>query len=606
MLWRFLRLYGEARRGVPSDHSLGGDTVRIMDIADSSRPSDALSRLRVLTLALIIASLVVVLVARQAGGQVADTVIDQDEDGVEYVSGELIVTYEEDVSEAPVQSLTSEVEGVVEETLPAVDSQVVSFPEVVDEPEGAEREEVLEGKRQELESDPAVASADYNYLRKTSEAPNDPFYSRQTNLEKIRTPDAWTSSTSFKTQSKASIAVIDTGADLDHPDLRGKIVKTTNTANPLMNANDTDGHGTHVAGIAAAATNNGRGVAGVCPDCGLMIAKAESKEGFITGDAVIKAINWATNNDAEVINISLAGEGAIEAEREAVERAAAAGAVVVAAAGNESSSVRNYPAAYDDALAVSATTLDDRRASYSNYGGWIDLAAPGGAYSAIPNGYGTKTGTSMSSPTVGGVAGLLADSGLGKKDIESRLISTAVDLGPSGRDGSFGYGRVDAAKALSPDTGGSAGASRTDNTAPTVSNPNPRPGVRTKGRAVTIAATVRDRQTNLAKSNIALFVDGRRKGFNYNRSTDRLKRKMTFAPGRHRVKVVVRDGQGLSRTATWSFSVPRANPSSGTRTRAGGTFDDFLPGFHEDISGLIRVLTTPPDDDNRAGIAATV
>ncbi|MGI8649634.1 MAG: S8 family serine peptidase [Rubrobacter sp.] len=507
--------------------------------------------------ALFAASIMVVFVASQARGQVAEaSVIDRDENGAEYLSGELIVTYESDLDASPVGPLISGVEGVVEEALPAVDSQVVVFPEVVDESDAELREETLEEKRLDLESDPAVASADYNYLRETVAEPNDPLYSRQWYLEKISAPAAYSKTTTTSVEDGSRLAIVDTGADLDHPDLKSKIVastNTTNTADTSRNADDTTRHGTHVAGIAAAATNNERGIAGVCPDCGLMIAKTEDQNGFITGDAIVKAINWSVDNDADVINISLAGEGAIAAEQSAVERATAAGVTVVAAAGNESTNVRYYPAAYNGVLGVSATTRQDARASYSNFGNWIDFTAPGKAYATLPGAYGTKNGTSMASPMVAGVAGLLAGENLNRSQIQNKLISTATDLGPSGRDTSFGYGRVNASAALSTE----APRATSPNTAPTVSNPNPKPGVRTKGRAITVAATVRDRETNLAKSNITLFVDNGKKGFDYNRSTDRLTRKITLPPGKHRVKIVARDGQGLSKTTVWSFTIPR-------------------------------------------------
>lgn len=347
---------------------------------------------------------------------------------------------------------------------------------------------------------------------------------------------------------------MDTGIDLDHPDLAEKVIASRNTASPGGSADDTDGHGTHVAGITGAATDNGRGIAGACPDCGLMIAKTD-RGGFISGDALIRGINWAVNNDADVINISIAGEGAIAAEQEAVERATAAGITVIAAAGNEKTNVRHYPAAYPDVLGISASTRQDTRASYSNFGGWIDLAAPGEAYSTVPGAYATKNGTSMASPMVAGVAGMLAGEDLNRSQIQSRLISTATDIGPSGKDVYFGNGLVNAAAAV----GGQEEPQGVDppprNTAPTVSAPNPRPGVTTGNRAVTIAATVRDRETDLAKSNITLFVDGRKTGFGYSRATDRLTKKTTLAPGRHTVRVVARDGQGMSKTATWSFRV---------------------------------------------------
>ncbi|WP_162924424.1 S8 family peptidase [Rubrobacter indicoceani] len=485
-----------------------------------------------------------------------ETAVDRDENGVEYVSGELLVTYASEVSEAPVGDLVSGVSGVVEETLPAVDTQLISIPEVTENPDAAEREETLEKARVELESDPAVVAADYNYLREPLAQPNDPFYSRQWHLPKIGAPAAWDSTRAPNNATDGPrLAVVDTGADLDHPDLADRIVASTNTTNPLQSADDVDGHGTHVAGIAAAATDNGVGVAGTCPECSLLIARVSDNTGAISASSLIQGINWSVSNGADVINISLGGKGTVTGEAEAVARATQAGVTVVAAAGNENTNERSYPAAYEGVLAVSATTQQDAKASFSNFGEWIDLAAPGtGVYSStILGSYGTKSGTSMSSPVVAGVAGLLAGEGLGRTQIENRLASTAVDLGRSGKDPVFGHGRVNAAAALAP---GSV-SQGTTNTAPTISRQSPKPGSRTRGQNVTIAATVRDGETDLTKSNITLQVDGRNQNFNYATSTDRLTKKMKLKPGRHKVRVVARDAQGLSKTSQWSFVVPR-------------------------------------------------
>lgn len=482
----------------------------------------------------------------QPGGD--EPTVDTDGSGARYVSGELIVTYEEPVPESPARALTEEVGATVEKTLPAVDSQLIQLPEVVEEPDAAERERLLEEARQELEADPAVRSADYNYLRQPA-APNDPLYPKQWSLAKIAAPIAWREATGLGLSGEAvRIAVVDTGADLDHPDLAGKISASKNIPNPTLDADDKSGHGTHVAGIAAAGTNNELGVAGVCPECTLLVAKVEDTRGYITVASVTEAINWSTDNGAGVINASLSGAGAAESERLAIARAVEAGVVVVAAAGNEGSNVKTYPAAYADVISVGATTRDDRRASYSNYGGWLDLVAPGEAHSTIPGGYGTKSGTSMASPTVAGVAGLLLAQGTAPREVESRLAATTVDLGPKGRDNTFGHGRLDAAAAV---------GARPRNTHPVVTNVSPKPGTKTRSRTVYLRATVRDGQTDLAKSNITLFVNGKKQNFAYTRSTDRLVRKVKLKPGRNQVRIVARDGWGLSTTRTWSFRTPR-------------------------------------------------
>ncbi|MBA2692877.1 MAG: S8 family serine peptidase [Rubrobacter sp.] len=286
----------------------------------------------VILLALGAACLLILLTARGASGQPGEGAVDEDPSGAPYVAGELIVTYEESIPEAPVERVTEEVESAVQKSLPAVDAQLISFPEAKEEGSREEREQILEEKKEELEGDPAVRSVDYNYLKELEAIPNDPLFDRQWHLGRagrVAAPVAWNTTTG----DGAAIAVIDSGIDLDHPDLRDKISDSINTSGDSGNADDTNGHGTHVAGIAAAATNNNRGVAGTCPDCSLLAARAQSRSGEITDAAVIAAINWATVNRADVINMSYSSPSQSDAERNALNAASSAGITLVAAAG---------------------------------------------------------------------------------------------------------------------------------------------------------------------------------------------------------------------------------------------------------------------------------
>lgn len=509
-----------------------------------------------LFLALAAACLLVFLSARGASGQAGEGEVDEDPGGAPYVAGELIVTYEESIPEAPVERVTEEVESTVEDSLPAVDAQLLGFPEVKREGSREEREETLEDKKRELEQDPAVEAVDYNYLKELEANPNDPLFGRQWHLRSIAAPVAWNRENG---DSATRIAVIDSGVDLDHPDFAGgKIegrINTTGDRGGPNDANDTNGHGTHVAGIASAATNNNRGVAGTCPDCSLLIARAESRSGAITDASVIAAVNWATANNADVINMSYSAESPSTAERNALNLASNDGITLVAAAGNQDNNRPRYPAAYGNVISVSATTRQETRADYSNFGSTIDVSAPGGSsgqgnpvYSTLPGGYGNKSGTSMSSPVVAGIAGLLSSQGFSNAEIRQRIQATATDLGPRGKDRFFGHGRVDAAAAV---------GARPRNTRPSIVNFSPRPGFKARGKRVRISATVRDPQTNLRKPNITLFVDGRRAAFRYNVSTDRLVKPIRLSPGRHRIRIVARDGWGLSNSKAWRFSVAK-------------------------------------------------
>ncbi|MGH3085910.1 MAG: S8 family serine peptidase [Rubrobacteraceae bacterium] len=528
----------------------------------------------VLLLAFAAACLLALAAARGASGQPGEGAVDEDPGGDPYAAGELIVTYKEDIQDTPVRSLASSVESTVEKSIPAIDSQLFDFPDIKQESSQEERERLLEEKKQELERDPSVESVDYNYIKQLDAAPNDPRFDEQWHLKRVAAPVAWDETTG----TGATIAVVDTGIDRDHPDLVGKIDRTCDATNANednqmdpeaceegVNANDTDGHGTHVAGIAAAATNNGLGVAGTCPDCRLIAAKAENDDGVITLFAVNAAVVWAADRGADVINMSYSGSPAADSEREALEFAHGAGAVLVASAGNDDQKRPVYPAGYDNVISVAATTKKDERASYSNFGPTIDLSAPGGSggkstsiLSTVPENYGYKNGTSMSAPIVSGVAGLLSSQGLSNEEIRARIESTATDLGPRGRDNRFGHGRIDAAAAV---------GARPRNTLPKVSKLHPKRGAKIRGKRVRIGATVRDDQTDLKKRDIKLLIDGRRVGFRYDRANDRLSRSIRLAPGRHVVRISVRDGWGGSSVARWSFRTTRAARSAGRSER---------------------------------------
>ena len=223
---------------------------------------------------------------------------------------------------------------------------------------------------------------------------------------------------------------------------------------PAGNANVTDdfGHGTHVAGIAAAATNNGIGIAGVSWGARVMPVKVLDQYGNGWYSDIADGIVYAADNGAKIINLSLGGAAASQTLCQAAAYAQQKGALLVAATGNAGAAVL-YPAACDGVLAVAATDRSDQRASFSNYGPEVDLAAPGvDIYSTWPwlDGYFTKSGTSMAAPHVSGVAALVWSRWPEWDNIEvsRRIMETAVDVDVSGWDPYTGWGRLDAAAAL--------------------------------------------------------------------------------------------------------------------------------------------------------------
>ena len=296
--------------------------------------------------------------------------------------------------------------------------------------------------------------------------PNDPQTSQQYNLGKMSLPQAWNTARG----DGVVIAVLDTGADLAHPDLSAKFVsRGRDFVNGDDDASDDHGHGTHVSGIAAAATNNGVGIAGVGYNARLLPVKVLSASGQGDTARIAQAIDWASQQaGVKVINMSLGCQCPSPAYlTEAVANARARGVVVIAAAGNDGTSSPASPASAPGVIGVGATDSADRRTSFSNYGVNAKLAAPGlNIYSTLRGGsYGTMSGTSMASPNVAGVAALVwsACPSCGVGDVEARLLNG--DSVPASQVGK----RVNAARAV----GSSGGPLPT--AAPTSVYPTPTP-----------------------------------------------------------------------------------------------------------------------------------
>ena len=257
------------------------------------------------------------------------------------------------------------------------------------------------------------------------------------------------------------VAVIDTGIDLDHPDLavQGDVTFVPGTTT----GDDDHGHGSHVAGTIVA-LDNGIGVVGVAPLASVYAVKVLSASGSGTWSGVIKGIEWAVDNDMDIANMSLGASSAPSAVETAVNNAYSAGLLLVAAAGNSGNSFGignnvGFPARYDAVIAVTATDQGDQRASFSSTGPAAELAAPGvGIPSTFKDGgYATLSGTSMASPHAAGVAALVwangtladlnGDGATNNKDVRLLLQQTADDLGAAGKDSLYGYGLVDADEA---------------------------------------------------------------------------------------------------------------------------------------------------------------
>ena len=286
-----------------------------------------------------------------------------------------------------------------------------------------------------------VEFAEPDATAEVQDVPNDPSFSLQWGLKKIDAMDAWTTDHG---SAGVVVAVLDTGISLSHPDLASKIVGTVNFSSSST-ADDVNGHGSHVAGIIAAATNNGVGVAGLGYNTDVLDVKVLDDSGSGLYSNMINGITWAADHGADVINLSLGGTMPSSALESAVDYAWSKGAVVVAAAGNSASSAAFYPAYYSNAIAVAATDDLDELAPFSNYGDWVDVSAPGiSIYSTVPGGYQYMSGTSMAAPYVSGLAALLFAEGLSNDQVRARIQSTADNVGVAG----IGSGRIDAYRAV--------------------------------------------------------------------------------------------------------------------------------------------------------------
>jgi len=282
------------------------------------------------------------------------------------------------------------------------------------------------------------------------------------NLRNINAVEAWAVKPCLIHGNEVIVAVLDTGVELTHQDLAANLVPGFSFDTSVSEPYDEDGHGTHVAGIIAGIANN-NGIIGVAPKAKIMPVRVLDARGFGTTTWVANAVIWATDNGADIINMSLGSISYSNALNEAIQRAHQNGVLLVAAAGNcgdnnyfnngcRFQNQTNYPGAYENVIAVAAIDSRNNRASFSNEGTYVDIAAPGASiYSSyIGNSYLAGSGTSQAAPHVSGLAALIKSQNpqISNVGIWSRIQSTATDLGASGRDNQYGYGLINAKFAL--------------------------------------------------------------------------------------------------------------------------------------------------------------
>jgi subtilisin family serine protease len=302
-------------------------------------------------------------------------------------------------------------------------------------------------------TDPEIEYAERDHLAHAAYVcGNAALAGQEWHLAKIQAPQAWNVTVG---RTNTLIAVLDSGINAAHPDFVNRLVPGYNFVANTADTSDDLGHGTAVSGVIIASGNNNLGILGVANGCLLMPVKVADAYGFAYYSTIAQGIHYAVDRGVRIINISIAGDSPSATLQEAIDYAWSNNVVVLAAAGNNSNDLPQYPAACAGVVAVSATRTNDALADFSSFGAFITLAAPGEniwtTQSDPGNPYGSWRGTSFSSPLVAGTAGLAASINplLSNTQIVSLLERTADDLGPAGFDSAFGYGRVNASRAVS-------------------------------------------------------------------------------------------------------------------------------------------------------------
>lgn len=445
----------------------------------------------------------------------------------------LLVKLSSDMSESDAAGMASKVGGKFGNAIGKTGFRVLNLPSSGNATGDAKKLNGLKG----------VEQIEYDYKVKPDDTPNDSSYGSQWHLSKMACPTAWI----YNKGAGITIAILDTGVDSTHPDLAGKIVSGWNMYDNNATTSDVYGHGTAVAGVAAASTNNAMGVAGVGWNCSIMPIRISDTSGYGYSSTVANGLIWAADHGARVANVSY------EFSTDSVVASAAKyfcdkGGVVTMSAGNNSVTTTSSDNPY--ILTISASDSSDNITSWSNRGSNIDLAAPGASiYTTVRGGgYSYWSGTSFSAPATAGAAGLVlsANPSLNGYQAQDVLKQSANDLGAAGWDNQYGWGRVNASNAVQ-----AALTYAGDTMAPSVSFASPIDGATVAG-TVQLSMSAAD---NVAVSQLKLYKDGTLvstlAASPYSYSYDTTK----DANGLHTFEAVAYDAAGNSSSATLSLSV---------------------------------------------------
>ncbi|MFG6459527.1 MHFG family PEP-CTERM protein [Roseateles sp. BYS96W] len=345
---------------------------------------------------------------------------------------------------------------------------------------------------------PQLKFAELDQLVIPAMAPNDPYVGSEWHLPKLGLPSAWDTAQG----AGVTIAILDTGVDGTHPDLSTRMVPGWNFYDNNNNTADVHGHGTAVAGAAAATTNNGTGVAGTAGQSSIMPVRIADANAYAYWSTVAQGVTWASDMGARVANISYVGVAGSATVQSAAQYMRSRGGLVVVSAGNNGIDEGLTPTT--TMTVVSATDATDTKTSWSSYGSFVTIAAPGLDIWTTTRGGGYQAwwGTSLASPVVAGIVGLMmsARPAMSNAQIESLLYGTALDLGTTGRDSYYGWGRVNASAAVQA----AASSALTDTQAPSASIGAPASGSTVSG-LLSVNVTASD---NVGVTRVELKLNG--------------------------------------------------------------------------------------------------
>ena len=486
----------------------------------------------------------------------------------EFIRGRLLVQFRKGAVSEARANLIAEAGARDTGTIQASGIHVIELPEGVDE-RAMVRALRTRSEIEFAELDEIVPPADL--------IPNDPWYANwEWHLRKIQAPSAWSINTG---SANVVIAVLDTGVDGAHADLSSKMTSGWNVYDNNSDTRDVNGHGTLVAGVAAALSNNGQGVASVAWNCRIMPVRISDNTGFASFSSMASGLTWAADHGARVANLSYRAS-ASSTVGAAAQYFQSRGGVVAVAAGNEGVFDSSLDSPY--ILTVGGTDSNDLLYAWSNTGNNLDVVAPGSAYTTVKGGgYSAASGTSIAAPIVAGLAALIASANpnLTGDEIQTILKQSADELGAPGWDTSYGWGRVNAARALvsSPAVPG-------DNTPPVVSFLAPTPGGTVSG-TVSVQAVATD---NVAVGSVSLSVDGAVIGTDSTAPYTFSWNSLTCGNGAHTLSANAVDAAGNSTNA--SISVNLINDQTPPTVRISS------PANGASVSGTVTVLLSAADN----------